>query len=81
MNDGGPGFPRCDEECCAVGLNVEVRIAGVACVHVDSEIEQKLRDEAKSWNPKHDIQPLIDAVWALDRSDDVSTLAAMTVPR
>ena len=47
----------------------------------DAEIEQKLRDEARSWNARHDIQPLIDAVWALDRSADVSTLAAMTVPR
>jgi 2-methylcitrate dehydratase PrpD len=47
----------------------------------DSEIEQKLRDEARSWNAKHDIQPLIDAVWALDKSGDVSNLAAMTVPR
>ncbi len=47
----------------------------------DSEIERKLRDEAKSWNPKHDIQPLIDAVWSLDRSADVSTLAALTIPR
>jgi 2-methylcitrate dehydratase PrpD len=47
----------------------------------DSEIEQKLLDEARSWRPAHDIKPLIDAVWALDKSDDVSTLAAMTVPR
>ncbi len=47
----------------------------------DSEIEQKLRDEAKSWNTRHDIQPLIDAVWTLDKSPDASTLAAMTVPR
>lgn len=47
----------------------------------DAEIEQKLRDEAKSWNAKHDIQPLIDAVWALDTSADVSTLAALATPR
>lgn len=47
----------------------------------DAEIERKLRDEARSWNAKHDIQPLIDAVWALDRSADVSTLAALSVPR
>ena len=47
----------------------------------DAEIEQKLVDEAKRWGPDHDVRPLIDAVWALDRSDDVSTLAAMTVPR
>ncbi len=46
----------------------------------DAEIEQKLLDEAKSWQPSHDVRPLIDAVWALDKSSDVSTLAAMTVP-
>ena len=46
----------------------------------DSEIERKLRDEARSWSPRHDIQPLIDAVWALDRSPDVSGLAALTRP-
>jgi 2-methylcitrate dehydratase PrpD len=47
----------------------------------DAEIEQKLLDEAKSWKPTHDVRPLIDAVWSLDKSGDVSTLAAMTVPR
>jgi 2-methylcitrate dehydratase PrpD len=47
----------------------------------DKEIEEKLRAEATSWRPGHDIQPLIDAVWALDASGDVSNLAAMTVPR
>ena len=45
----------------------------------DSEIEDKLRLEAASWKPGHDIQPLIDAVWSLDRSDDVSGLAALAV--
>lgn len=47
----------------------------------DAEIEQKLLDEARSWRPAHDVKPLIDAVWALDKSGDVSNLAAMTVPR
>jgi 2-methylcitrate dehydratase PrpD len=47
----------------------------------DKEIEEKLRTEAAGWRPGHDIQPLIDAVWTLERSDDVSNLAAMTVPR
>jgi 2-methylcitrate dehydratase PrpD len=47
----------------------------------DSEVEQKLLDEARNWRPAHDIKPLIDAVWALDKSGDVSNLAAMTVPR
>jgi 2-methylcitrate dehydratase PrpD len=47
----------------------------------DSDIEQKLLDEARSWRPTHDVRPLIDAVWGLDKSGDVSNLAAMTVPR
>ena len=47
----------------------------------DKEIEEKLRTEAGCWQPGHDIQPLINAVWSLDRSSDVSSLAAMTVPR
>ena len=46
----------------------------------DTEIETKLREEAASWRSGHDIQPLIDAVWSLDKSPDVSTLAKMTVP-
>ncbi|HSI01871.1 MAG TPA: MmgE/PrpD family protein [Reyranella sp.] len=47
----------------------------------DAEIEEKLRVEAASWQPGHDIQPLIDAVWTLDRSDDVSSLAPLAIPR
>jgi len=46
----------------------------------DTEIEEKLRAEAARWQPGHDVQPLIDAVWTLDKSVDVSTLTAMTVP-
>lgn len=46
----------------------------------DSEIEDKLRTEAASWQPGYNIQPLIDAVWALDKSGDVSSLARMTMP-
>jgi 2-methylcitrate dehydratase PrpD len=45
----------------------------------DTEIEDKLRTEADSWQKGHDIQKLIDAVWAVDRSEDVSTLAAFAV--
>jgi len=46
----------------------------------DSEIEDKLRTEAASWQKAHDIQPLIDAVWALDRSEDASRMIKLTVP-
>jgi len=47
----------------------------------DAEIEDKLRTEAASWQKGHDIQPLIDAVWAIDRSDDVSALMKRAIPR
>ncbi len=47
----------------------------------DRDLEQKLRTVAASWNPRHDVEPLIDAVWALDRSADISGLASLAVPR
>jgi len=46
----------------------------------DAEIEDKLRTEADGWQKGHAIQPLIDAVWGLDKSEDVSTLARLAVP-
>lgn len=46
----------------------------------DGEIEEKLTTEAASWRPGHDVRPLIDAVWSLERLDDAAKLAAMTVP-
>jgi 2-methylcitrate dehydratase PrpD len=47
----------------------------------DKDLEEKLRRVAAGWNPSHDVTPLIDAVWALDQSADVSNLVGMTVPR
>jgi 2-methylcitrate dehydratase PrpD len=46
----------------------------------DKDLEDKLRNAADAWSSRHDISPLIDAIWALDRSEDVSKLAALTVP-
>jgi 2-methylcitrate dehydratase PrpD len=46
----------------------------------DSEIEDKLLAEAASWRPGHDVRPLIEAVWSLERLDDAARLATMTVP-
>jgi len=46
----------------------------------DRDLEAKLRASAAAWNPKADVTPLIDAVWALDDSDDVSRLASLAVP-
>jgi 2-methylcitrate dehydratase PrpD len=47
----------------------------------DGELEAKLRTAAAGWDPRHDIAPLIEAVWALAKSADVSKLAAMAVPK
>jgi 2-methylcitrate dehydratase PrpD len=47
----------------------------------DKDLEEKLRNAALAWNSRHEISPLIEAIWALERSEDVSNLAALTVPR
>jgi hypothetical protein len=47
----------------------------------DKDLENKLRDAAANWNPYHDIAPLIDAIWSVERSDNIASLAALTVPR
>src|SRR5215813_8950886 len=47
----------------------------------DQDLEQKLRTSAQAWNSRHDVQPLIDAVWSLETSDDVSALASLAVSR
>jgi 2-methylcitrate dehydratase PrpD len=47
----------------------------------DKDLEDKLRDAAVAAIPRNDIAPLIDAIWTLDESDDISRLAALTVPR
>jgi 2-methylcitrate dehydratase PrpD len=47
----------------------------------DNDLEDKLRDAAASWKPRHDIAPLIDAIWTIDKSADIARLAALTVPR
>jgi 2-methylcitrate dehydratase PrpD len=46
----------------------------------DDDLEQKLRTASASWNGAHDVQPLIDAVWSLEKSADVSGLARLAVP-
>ena len=47
----------------------------------DKDLEEKLRTAAAGWNPRRDIAPLIDAIWNLDKSENISKLAALTVPR
>ena len=46
----------------------------------DREIEEKLRVLAAGWRAE-DVQPIIDAVWNLDRSEDAGAFLRLTVPR
>jgi 2-methylcitrate dehydratase PrpD len=46
----------------------------------DKDLEDKLRTAAVGWDLGHDVAPLIDAIWALDKSSDVSELTALSVP-
>ncbi len=46
----------------------------------DRDLEDKLRVAAEGWSPRHDVAGLIDAIWRVDESTDVSRLAALTVP-
>ena len=47
----------------------------------DGDLEEKFRIIAAEWRAGYDPQPLIDAIWALDRCEDVAAIAALTVPR
>ena len=47
----------------------------------DSDLEGKLRTAAADWDSHHDVAPLIDAIWTLDKSADASKLASLAVPR
>ena len=47
----------------------------------DRDIEDKLRTASTGWDPRHDIEPLIEAIWGLHHSPDISKLAALAVPR
>jgi len=47
----------------------------------DDALETKLRNAATAWNAKHDIEPLVEAIWALDKNPDVAGLCALAVPK
>jgi 2-methylcitrate dehydratase PrpD len=47
----------------------------------DEEIEDKLRTIVGGWRPGHDVEPLIEAVWTLEKSSDVASVLALTLPR
>jgi 2-methylcitrate dehydratase PrpD len=44
----------------------------------DADLEEKLRAAALLWNPHYDATPVIDAIWSVETSADVSKLALMT---
>jgi len=46
----------------------------------DDDLEGKLRTAAAGWDPRYDTTPLIDAIWTLDKSADVSKLASLATP-
>jgi 2-methylcitrate dehydratase PrpD len=47
----------------------------------DRDLEQKLKAAASGLDPHLDVTPLIDAVWGLEQSRDVSRLASLAVPK
>jgi 2-methylcitrate dehydratase PrpD len=66
------------------GANRIVRVSAargsLARPLTDQEIEDKLRSLSPSWCTAHCIQSVIDAVWALDRTDDASLPIRLAVP-
>jgi 2-methylcitrate dehydratase PrpD len=44
----------------------------------DRDLEDKLRAAASLWNPRYDATPLIDAIWNVEASADVSKLVSLT---
>jgi 2-methylcitrate dehydratase PrpD len=44
----------------------------------DRDLEDKLRAAASLWNPRYDVEPLIDAIWNVEASADVSKLVSLT---
>src|SRR5262249_1264224 len=61
-------------------VNIPAARGSLARPLTDREIEDKLRALAASWCASHDIQPVIDAVWALDCTDDASLALRLAVP-
>ena len=61
-------------------VNVPAARGSLARPLTDREIEDKLRSLATSWCAAYNIQPLIDAVWTLDRAGDASLPIRLAVP-
>jgi 2-methylcitrate dehydratase PrpD len=61
-------------------VNVPAARGSLARPLTDREIEDKLRALAEHWCTGHNVEPLIDAVWSLDRADDASLPMRLAVP-
>src|SRR5262249_59524687 len=61
-------------------VNVPAARGSLARPLTDREIEDKLRSLAAGWCATHNIQPLIDTIWALDRADDASLAVRLAGP-
>jgi 2-methylcitrate dehydratase PrpD len=70
--------------CNANGEELSVMVpharGSVARPMSDRDIEEKVLTLAAGWRADHDVRPLIDAVWALDRAEDASALLRLTIP-
>ena len=47
----------------------------------DRDLEEKLRACAAGWDSRHDVEPLIAALWQVDSRADVANLAGLTEPQ
>jgi hypothetical protein len=46
----------------------------------DVELENKLREAASQWPRGRGVEPLIDAIWNLEKRPDTASLLALAVP-
>ena len=84
-----------DERFSTVAAAVEITIAGGQTFRLeqsaargsdanplsDRDLEDKLRAAAAGWDARYDTRPLIDAIWDVEASADVSKLVSLTVPQ
>jgi hypothetical protein len=66
-----------DPKVLALRSKVEV-VRDSASSIIAAAVEITTADAGR--NPRHDVAPLIDGIWALDKSTDVSKLASLAVP-
>jgi len=62
------------------GTTVPHARGSIARPMTDRDIEDKVLALATRWHAGHDVRPLIDAVWSLDRAADASAVLRLAVP-